>query len=85
MIFEIFGIAGVIAIVLAFFSIQAGKLIADDLVYILLNIFGALGILISLWNNFNFSAALMELSWLFISLYGLGRFVYLRHKNGTSG
>jgi paired small multidrug resistance pump len=81
MIFEIFGIFGVVAIVVAYFLLQAGKFIADDLAYIILNIVGALGILISLSNNFNLSATLMEIAWLIIGFFGLARFFYLRRKD----
>jgi len=80
MIFEVFGILGVAAIVVAYFLIQAGKFIADDLIYIVLNIVGAIGILISLSNNFNLSATLMEIAWLIIGIFGLVRFFYLRRK-----
>ena len=80
MIFEIFGIAGVAAIVVAYSLLQAGKRVADDLSYILMNIFGAAGILISLWNNFNLSATLMEIAWFIIGIFGLVRVLYLRRK-----
>lgn len=81
MIFEIFGIFGVAAIVIAYFLLQIGKIVADDLVYIVLNIVGAIGILISLSNNFNLSATLMEIAWLIIGVFGLARVVYLRWKD----
>lgn len=80
MMFEVFGIFGVTAIVVAYFLLQAGKFVADDLVYIILNIVGAIGILISLSNNFNLSATLMEIAWLVIGIFGLVRYVYLRRK-----
>ncbi len=80
MVFEIFGIFGVIAIVGAYFLLQVGKFVADNLVYIGLNIVGAAGILISLSNNFNLSATLMEAAWLVIGFFGLARYFYLRRK-----
>ena len=80
MIFEIFGIFGVVAVVGAYFLIQTGKFVADDLTYIILNIVGASGILISLAKNFNLSATLMEAAWLVIGIFGLARYLYLRRK-----
>ena len=39
----------------------------------LLNLFGAAGILVSLWSNFNISVFLLESAWVAVSLYGIWR------------
>jgi paired small multidrug resistance pump len=71
MIYDIVGIIGVILILAAFFLLQIGKLNARDFLYSLLNLFGALGILISLIQAWNLSAFLIEMAWTLISIYGL--------------
>ena len=43
------------------------------LVYQLLNLFGALGILVSLLGTFNLSVFLLEAAWMAVSLYGIVR------------
>ena len=68
---EVIGVVGVVLCIVAYFLIQSKKLSSDHLLYILLNLIGALGIMISLCYQWNLPAFLMELSWLLISLYGL--------------
>lgn len=84
MIYEGIGIVGVILILVAYFLLQSGKVIADDLRFIFANIFGSTGILISLSNKFNFSAALIEICWLIIALYGLARYFLKRRNSGEN-
>ncbi len=71
MIYNLVGIVGVILILVAFFLLQVGKLSSRDFIYSLLNLFGALGILISLISEWNLSAFVIEVAWILISLYGL--------------
>lgn len=67
------GLLGVLGILLAYFLLQAGRVRGDALVYQLMNVGGALAVLISLLFAFNLSAFLLELLWLVISIYGIAR------------
>ena len=57
----------------AFFLLQAGRLHGTGLVYQLLNLFGATGVLVSLLGTFNLSVFLLEAAWIAVSLYGIMR------------
>ena len=78
MIYEIIGSFGVLLCLFAFLLLQTHKITAHHLLYILLNIFGAGGILISLLDQWNLPAFLMELAWILISFYGLLHYFWLR-------
>lgn len=71
--YDLVGLGGTLAILAAFFLLQAGRLAGTSLRYQLLNLFGALGILVSLWGSFNLSVFLLELAWVGVSLYGIAR------------
>ncbi|HEX5756023.1 MAG TPA: hypothetical protein VFY12_06700 [Arenimonas sp.] len=81
--FDWLGLAGVMFVLLAFFLLQAGKLSGDAIGYQLANLFGALFILFSILGSPAqlsdvISPLVMQLAWLAISLYGLGRGLRLR-------
>jgi predicted membrane protein len=67
------GMAGTALVVAAFFLLQAGRLDGNRLTYQLMNLFGAAGILVSLWGSFNISVFLLEATWVAISVYGIAR------------
>ena len=67
------GIAGTLMVLGAFFLLQAGRVSGTGLAYQLLNLFGAGGVLVSLWGNFNVSVFVLELAWMLVSLYGIVR------------
>ena len=67
------GIAGTLMVLAAFFLLQAGRLTGTGLVYQLLNLFGAGGVLVSLIGQFNVSVFLLEAVWVAISAYGIVR------------
>ena len=67
------GIAGTLMVLGAFFLLQAGRLSGTSLVYQLLNLLGALGVLVSLFGEFNVSVFLLEGVWVAISAYGIAR------------
>jgi hypothetical protein len=72
---DIFGIAGVILLVITYLLLQVNKLQSAGLLYSLLNAFGAGLIILSLLDNFNLSAFLMEAFWVLISLVGVVRYL----------
>ena len=78
------GYIGVVLVLLAYLLLQARKLHGNGLTYQLLNLFGALGVLLSLlFGSFNLSAFAMEAAWLAISIYGIVRARRHRHDLGT--
>jgi hypothetical protein len=67
------GIAGTLMVLAAFFLLQAGRVSGTGMVYQLLNLFGAGGVLLSLLGTFNVSVFLLEFTWVLISGYGIVR------------
>ena len=78
------GIAGTLMVLAAFFLLQAGRLTGTGLVYQLLNLFGAGGVLVSLLGTFNVSVFLLEAAWVAISAYGIARTLKLRRRSPGS-
>jgi hypothetical protein len=72
------GIAGTLMVLGAFFLLQAGRVSGTGLAYQLLNLFGAGGVLVSLWGKFNVSVFVLELAWMVVSLYGIVRSLRMR-------
>lgn len=79
--YDVVGLCGTLAILSGFLLLQAGRLSGTGLVYQLLNLFGAAGILVSLFGTFNLSVFLLELAWIFVSLFGIVR--SLRRRTGV--
>lgn len=69
--FDLVGNVGVLLMVIAYLLLQIEKLSSSAVSYLLLNVAGAMMVIISLASRFNLSAFLMEAFWLLISLYGL--------------
>jgi hypothetical protein len=72
-LFLVFGLAGSVAVVLAYLLNQTGRLASSDWRYPAANLVGALAILLSLTQAWNLPAAVIEMFWAVISLYGLMR------------
>ncbi|WP_170019078.1 hypothetical protein [Campylobacter sp. RM16190] len=70
-IFQFIGFLGMICIVLAYFLLQIGKMTSADLSYQLINLAGAILLIISLLVHFNLGSFLIEVFWIFITLYGI--------------
>jgi hypothetical protein len=69
--YDVVGSVGVLFIVCTYFLLVIRKILSTDILYSALNAAGAALILISLSQEFNFSAFLMELFWLIISVTGI--------------
>ena len=76
--FDLIGSIGVLLMVVAYLLLQVEKLSSSAVSYLLLNVVGAVLVIISLRFRFNLSAFLMEVFWLLISLYGLTRALFAR-------
>lgn len=70
-IFQWLGFIGMIFIVWAYFILQAGKYGINSLYYQLLNLIGAILLIISLFVHFNLGSFLIEVFWIIITLYGM--------------
>lgn len=68
---DIIGNCGVVCFLAAFFLMQKGKLTHDGLVYLGLNLAGAMLLMGSLLIHWNFSAFMLEAAWALISMYGI--------------
>ena len=75
------GMGGTVLVVAAFFLLQAGRLHGNGMLYQLLNLFGAAGVLVSLLGTFNLSVFLLEAAWVAVSVYGIAR--SFKHKAAT--
>jgi hypothetical protein len=67
------GILGTLMVLAAFFLLQAGKIHGNRLAYQLLNLLGAVGVLLSLQGKFNIAVFMLEAVWVAISIYGIVR------------
>jgi hypothetical protein len=78
MVFDIIGLLGVFLILLAYFLLQIERLASDDLRYPVLNLLGALMILVSLTHTFNLASFVIEIAWIAISLFGIAKILRRR-------
>ena len=75
------GYIGVALVLLAFLLLQARKLHGNGLVYQLMNVLGAIGVMLSLlFGNFNASAFVMQVAWLLIGIYGMTNSARVRRE-----
>ncbi|MDX1482751.1 MAG: permease [Woeseiaceae bacterium] len=79
---DFFGNLGVLLIIGSYFWLQIGRISGQNPAYSLVNAIGAALVLISLYYEFNLSAALIESFWLLISLLGL--FLGTRSRRGLA-
>ena len=81
---DLFGIIGVVFILIIYILQQLEKLPATSFSYSATNGVGALLILVSLMYDFNLPAFIIEAFWLLISIYGVVRyFSYNKSKPAT--
>lgn len=71
MIYEIIGWIGTSAILLAYLLVSTGKLKSDSKKYQLLNLFGAIGIIINSGIHGAIPSVGLNIVWLLIAFYGL--------------
>ena len=79
---DIGGVVGVVLILIAYAGATTGRLDARHATALLLNLVGALLILVSLYFDFNLSAALMEGAWALVAIAGLIRLGLIRMGRG---
>jgi hypothetical protein len=72
-VFDIIGLVGVGLIVVAYVLLQSGRASAENPWFSVVNAAGSAMVLVSLYFEFNAAAAVIEVFWLVVSLYGLWR------------
>lgn len=68
---DIFGVSGAAMVLLAYFMISTKPEMGKKVRYHALNFAGASLILLSLFHSFNLAAALLQVAWMAIALWGL--------------
>lgn len=79
-LYDILGTLGVGVIILTYVLLQLERLRSEHVIYSLLNAVGAILILISLYYSFNFPSFVVEFFWLWISLFGIGKYYRQRRE-----
>lgn len=82
-IFQWIGFVGTLFIAWAYFLLQMGKYTIDSLPYQLLNLMGAVLLIISLFVHFNFGSFVMEVFWIAITVYGIYKILKNKKSKGA--
>ncbi len=77
---DVLGVIGSAIVIVAYFAVARGSILADSRPYYVANLIGAALIFASLWWAWNLPAAIVELFWGAISLYGLTRPLFARDQ-----
>jgi len=72
-VLELTGVAGFVFYMLSYTLLQLGKISGQCYTYTLLNILAASLVLVSLIHQFNLASALIQVSWIAISIVGIIR------------
>ena len=75
---DVCGIAGVVLYVGSYFALQAGLIRGLGYVYAAVNTAAAVAVLLSLFEAFNLSSAIIQVIWIFIGVYGMSRYYVTR-------
>lgn len=81
-VFDIIGFMGVSVLLFAFYGSQSGKIPPTDIRSPIINLVGALLLLLSLLYHWNTASVFFELCWIGISLYGIWKIV--KNKKAAS-
>ncbi len=71
--FGLIGVAGFLLYMLSYALLQLGRISGHGYSYTVLNMLAATFVLISLLHQFNLASALIQISWIIISLIGIFR------------
>jgi len=75
--YDAIGLVGVVMYIIAYAALQLGWLRGSGYAYTVLNLVAAILVLVSLTNNFNLSSAIIQITWIVISIFGLTRMFIL--------
>lgn len=82
--YNVIGMIGVVMVLVAYLLLQVDKLSQDSVIFSLSNFVGSILILVSLYFTWNLASGVIEIAWLIISTFGLGKAIYLRRKRKIS-
>lgn len=77
---DIIGLMGVACVLSAYFFLQIEKVKSDGVGYLVLNLVGAILLIVSLMVTFNLASFVIEICWLSISLFGLGKVAWRHYR-----
>ncbi len=77
------GVVGTAVYIFTYASLQLGKVDGNGLVYVLLNLTASSCVLFSLLYAFNLASALIQVSWVVISLAGILRKLMIPRRVAT--
>ncbi|MDA1027685.1 MAG: hypothetical protein O3B41_01345 [Bacteroidetes bacterium] len=78
--YDILGTLGVLSIIFAYAAVQSGRLAPTRLLYSMMNLIGAILILVSLAYNFNLASVVIEVFWILISVWGIVKWFQARRE-----
>jgi hypothetical protein len=81
-LFDALGLAGAALFVFAFAGMQFEKLDPHQPPALLMNLIGAVLILVSLVHDFNLAAFVLETIWGLVAIYGLVKYMLRRRRGG---
>lgn len=84
LIFDVIGLTGVVFYIAAYAALQFGLLKGNGYTYTIMNLIAATLVLVSLSNDFNLSSAIIQTTWIAISVFGLTRYFILHHSTKLS-
>lgn len=70
-LFQFIGFLGMLCVVGAYFLLQLEKISSKSLTYQYINLIGAILLIVSLLVHFNLGSFLIEVFWIFITLYAM--------------
>jgi hypothetical protein len=77
---DIIGLFGAFFVLIVYTSLSLQKLSSDSFIYSLFNLIGGIMILYSLFYAWNFSAVVIEILWIIISMVGILKWYFSRRK-----
>jgi hypothetical protein len=85
LLISVSGWAGTFLILAAFFMSVSGRMKGSSIYYLLMNLFGSLGVLANVLYYMAIPAAFLEIVWAAVSLYGIYSYASaLRHRESTN-
>jgi len=80
-IYHWIGFIGMVFVVVAYLFLQTNKYTIKSIQYQLLNLVGAILLLISLCVHFNFGSFIIEIFWIIITIYGISKNIKEKKTN----
>jgi hypothetical protein len=77
---DLIGLVGSAIVIVAYFAVAQGRIAANGWQYYVTNLAGAVLIFTSLWWAWNLPAAIVEIFWGAISIYGLAKPLWAKAK-----